>query len=121
MTTVTLSKQQRDALREFAWPAFCCETLDSHVDNGEGADAKNVLSKIQMAFQVLDQIGWERDGARDDYVLDLDNDLVVFLASLEAGIADCVEDDLGFDPPSLSLDRDRAALALVRGLRPVMA
>jgi hypothetical protein len=43
--------------------------------------------------RLLDQLGWQEDGDRDSYQLDVDEDIVRFMEGLERRARNALEDD----------------------------
>jgi hypothetical protein len=89
-TSVVLTRTHRDALFheiEFAFEAagglpFMLErAAASRIDS---EDARDLVIQLQAAVGLLDQIGWERTGDRDDYVIEVDEAVNAFAARIES-------------------------------------
>jgi hypothetical protein len=114
MTTVTLSREQRDALRYHAWPCDAGHELDNFVDAGDEASAKAAWSQIQVAMRLVDQIGWEprADVLQECFDLELDEELGDYLWHIRDRLQIIIRDDLrGLNSGAIA--EDRQALASV--------
>jgi hypothetical protein len=88
-TSILLTRTQRDAIFEEIKLAFdsACElpfmldhAAESTVDSD---DARDLITQLQVAVGLLDQIGWQRSGDRDSYLLEVDEDVDWFAARIE--------------------------------------
>jgi hypothetical protein len=88
-TSVVLTRAHRDALFqeiEFAFEAagglpFMLER--AAVSRIDSEDARDLVIQLQVAVGLLDQIGWEPTGDRDDYVIEVDEAVNAFAARIE--------------------------------------
>jgi hypothetical protein len=88
-TSVVLTRAHRDAIYdeiEFAFESACdlpfmlehapASTVDSE-------HARDLVTQLQVAVGLLDQIGWQRSGDRDRYVIEVDEAIDWFAMRIE--------------------------------------
>jgi hypothetical protein len=89
-TSVVLTRAYRDAIFEeieFAFESAC--DLPFMLEHAPGStvdseDARDLISRLQGAVGLLDQIGWQRSGDRDRYVIEVDDAVNWFAARIES-------------------------------------
>jgi hypothetical protein len=114
---VVLTRAQRDAILEEIEFAFeSAGDLPFLLEHGTESprdrdDARELISRLHVAVRILDQLGWERSGDRDGYVLELDEDVDWFAKRIES----FARAGLEYNRPGL-LARDERARATTRRL-----
>ncbi len=59
--------------------------LERGAENGrDRSDARTLVAQLQVAVELLDQLGWEQNGDRDGYVLKVDDAVDRFAERIEA-------------------------------------
>ncbi|HTX32837.1 MAG TPA: hypothetical protein VMD09_15745 [Solirubrobacteraceae bacterium] len=89
-TSVVLTRAHRDALFqeiEFAFEAagglpFMLEHAPGGPADSEGA--RDLIAQLQVAVRLLDQIGWQRTGDRDEYLIEVDEAVNAFALRIES-------------------------------------
>jgi hypothetical protein len=98
-TSVILTRAHRDAIFEeieFAFESACDlpfmleHAPESPVDSD---DARDVVTRLRVAVGLLDQIGWQRSGDRDGYLLEVDEAVDWFAAGIERFALAALEDN----------------------------
>ena len=131
-TRVILTRAQRNAIFEeieFAFESACDlpfmleHAPQSTVDTD---DARDLVTGLQAAVGLLDQIGWERQGDRDRYAVEVDADVDTFAARIETfalaglqynGQGMPTSADQGSPSVRRLIEADREKLAAARALR----
>ena len=89
-TNVVLTRAHRDAIFDeiaFAFELACDLPIildhapESVVDR---EDAHHLVTQLRVAVRLLDQIGWQRSGDRDRYVVEVDESVNWFAARIES-------------------------------------
>lgn len=97
--TVTLARVHRDAIFEeiqFIFESACDlpfmleHAAQNRVDSD---DARDLIAHLHVAAGLLDQIGWQRSGEREDYCLELDEGLDEVAARIESFALAALEDN----------------------------
>lgn len=89
-TSVVLTPAHRDAIFEEIEFAFeCAGDLPFMLEHaGENKldrdDARDLISRLHVAVRLLDQLGWQRTGSRDGYVLEVDDTVDWFAGRIES-------------------------------------
>jgi hypothetical protein len=89
-TSVTLTRAHRDAIFEeieFAFESACdLAFMLEHAPGNtvDSDDARELIMRLRVAVALLDQIGWERSGDRDDYTVEVDEAVDWFAARIES-------------------------------------
>jgi hypothetical protein len=108
--SVTLTRAQRDGVRQHVEHIIGCAATDLSPLSGhfDQESAQTALRHLTCGTRILEQLGWQERGDRDEYALQLDADVVAFMTELGQGGAEALEDALGFDPVMdymIALDR----------------
>ncbi len=88
--SVVLTPAHRDAIFEEIEFAFDCAgdlpfMLEHGADNERDRDdARELISRLHVAAKLLDQLGWQRTGGRDGYVLEVDDAVDGFASRMES-------------------------------------
>ncbi|MBV8220830.1 MAG: hypothetical protein JO325_20390 [Solirubrobacterales bacterium] len=88
-TSVVLTAANRDAILEEIEFAFeCAGDLPFLLEHGaeracDRDDARDLIARLLAAVRLLDQLGWQRSGDRDDYVVEVDEAIDWFAARIE--------------------------------------
>jgi hypothetical protein len=88
--SVALTPAHRDAIFEEIVFAFdCAGDLPFMLDHGAESprdrdDARDLVSRLHVAVGLLDQLGWQRKGDRERYVLEVDEAVDWFAARIES-------------------------------------
>jgi hypothetical protein len=88
--SVVLTRAQRDAILEEIEFAFeSAGDLPFLLEHGaerqrDREDARDLISRLSVATRILDQLGWERSGNRDRYLLEVDEDVDWFAKRIES-------------------------------------
>jgi hypothetical protein len=89
-TSVVLTRAHRDAIFEeieFAFESACDLPFmleHAHGSTVDSEDARDLVTHLQVAVGLLDQIGWRRSGDRDRYVIEVDEAVNRFAARIES-------------------------------------
>jgi hypothetical protein len=89
-TSIILTRAHRDAIFEEIGFAFdAARDLPLMLEHGayniyDRREARDVIWRLEVAARLLDQLGWERDGNREGYVLEVDEDVDRFVARIES-------------------------------------
>lgn len=116
VATVTLSRLQRDGLRDFL-VGHINDDL-SYVERNEEWDSfRDVASRLNDCIPILDELGWETRGARPEYQVVVTGTLRKIVAEIRPHIVGTIADDeRGLNEPvdpeaaSFAHAQDRAAL-----------
>ncbi len=84
-----LTRAHRDAIFEeieFAYES--ARDLPLMLEHGAHSSfdrhqARDLIERLEVATRLLDQLGWQQDGERDRYVLEVDADVDRFVARIE--------------------------------------
>jgi hypothetical protein len=88
--SVVLTRAHRDAIFaeiEFAFECACdLPFMLEHapVSTVDSEDARDLITQLQVAVGLLDQIGWQRSGDSDRYVIEVDEAVNWFAARIES-------------------------------------
>ncbi len=89
-TTIMLTRAHRDAIFEEIEFAFeSARDLPVMLEHGahnifDRHEARDLIWRLQVATRLLEQLGWQRDGERDGYVLEVDEDVDRFAERIES-------------------------------------
>jgi hypothetical protein len=89
-TSVVLTRAHRDAIFDEIQFAFeLAGDLPIILEHFPGSlvdreDAHRLVTHLQVAVRLLDQIGWRQSGDRDRYVIQVDEDVTCFAAWIES-------------------------------------
>lgn len=112
-TSVILTTVQRDAIFKEIEFAFDCAgdlpfLLEHGAENGcDRDDARDLVTRLQVAIQLLDQLGWQPSGDRDSYVVDVDETVDWFATRMASYALAGLEHNRG--GPVAGDDRTQAA------------
>jgi hypothetical protein len=87
-TSVVLTRAHRDALLEEIQFAFACAgelpfMLEHAAHNaGDRVEARELVWRLRVGVRLLDQLGWQRKGEQDRYVVEVDEDIDRFAAGI---------------------------------------
>lgn len=88
--SVVLTSAHRDAIMEdivftFDSAGDLSFMLEHGAESGcDREDARDLVSRLHVAVVLLDQLGWERKGDRESYVLEVDEAVDSFAAQIES-------------------------------------
>jgi hypothetical protein len=89
-TSVVLTAANRDAIfEEVEFAIECAGDLPFMLEHGaeracDRDDARELVARLHVAVRLLDQLGWQRTGDRDDYVVEVDEETDWFAARVES-------------------------------------
>jgi hypothetical protein len=73
-SSVTLTRAQRDAVHD-AVELICGRDEMSHFDPDRREVITSLIGHLSAVPRLLEQIGWEREGVRETYELEIDDDI----------------------------------------------
>jgi hypothetical protein len=105
--TVVLTREQRDGLRDFLM-GYMCADLEAYERRQDWAAIRATSVSLTRGIPIVDQLGWDEQGDRDEYPLAVDETLRRVAGELRLEIESTIRDG---GPRALA--RDLAALAAV--------
>jgi hypothetical protein len=119
----TLTRAQRDAVHEHIGHVFAGEGdgLEFAVARGDRPRVRSAIWRLGVGVRMLDQLGWEEDGDRDSYRLELDDDIAAFMEELGRHGDAALQDDLRPGEPQSLIDIDRAMIDAARVVKAAIA
>jgi hypothetical protein len=104
---IVLTREQRDGLRDFVM-GYMCRDLEAYEHRQDWAAIRATSVNLTHGIPIVDQLGWDEQGDRNEYALAVDEALRRVAGELRWEIESTIR-DRGPRP----LQRDRAALAAV--------
>jgi hypothetical protein len=97
MTTVTLTRTERDGIRDYVGGILEADDLAHNVRDGRADLVKEAVAQYPICIRVLDQIGWEQTGDRDSYEIEADAEVVALMEKVGEAAIRTLQDDWGDD------------------------
>ncbi len=105
--TVVLTRKRRDGLRDFLM-THMCQDLESYEHQKDWAAIRDSSGRLTQGIPIVDQLGWDEHGDRNEYTLAVDETLRRLAGELRREIESTIRDR---GPHAVA--RDLAALEAV--------